>query len=165
VQRTYWQDLWADRYYQDLTDGKLDPFMISIYKDSFKSTSGIQHIETKAGMAEGFMPAGYAHLKNDSIPMEHLLAVNGLDEDFDECHCYQDSELSERLFTRRGMLHYLMPTNKVELVDAHSLLMIRKILRPEPTNAAIYNRKRSQGYAVPVNKWSLVQKRQEIRSV
>jgi hypothetical protein len=159
--------LWADRYYQDLVDGKLDPFMISVYDNPVKSIQEmpIVHTEPKAHMLpQGFMSAGYSHLKNDSIPLDHLLAINGLDEDFDGCHCYQDSELAERLAIRQGMKHYFMPNNRTQIVDSHSLMGFRKNTRPEDTNAAIYNQKRSQGYAGPVNKWNLVQKRQIIRA-
>jgi len=147
---------WCDSYCQDLSSGLLDRYMWSIFEKPFQSNDNplhlpIIHEEMKKSKPEGFIEPQFCHLKNDSIPTELLLLVNGFDERYDGSHGWQDSEVSDRLFMRLGTQWYLKPTNIVHITDVHDLMIIRKMLRSERANEQLYLTGHATGYADPVN--------------
>ena len=152
---------WCDDYCADLESGVLDPVMWSIFDHSFvpgDSPTGLPvlHVEMKSSMPEGQVQPQFCHLKNDSIPTESLLAVNGFDERYDGCHGWQDSEVADRMSMRLGMQWHLRPKNILHITDVHNVMIIRKMLRVEQVNESMYLADRQHGYSNPVNpQWSL----------
>jgi len=147
---------WCDEYCADLGAGVLDPFMWSIFENEFSAEGDprslpIVHEEMKKSLPEGFVQPQFCHLKNDSIPIERLLALNGFDERYDGCHGWQDSEVADRLAMRLGMKWYLKPDNLVHITDVHELMIIRKMSRVEKSNEQFYLADHASGYPNHVN--------------
>ena len=102
----------------------------------------------------GAIAPQYSDLKNDSILVEHWLAINGLDEDFDGSHGWQDSEVAERLTLHRGVQWYGQPDCLVYKAPIHFLLNARKVDRVSKTNETMFYGKRASGYP-SVNNWNI----------
>jgi len=151
---------WCKAYCKDLQSGELDPYMWSIFEKEYESEDDpreleVLHVEMKSTKPEGFIEGQYCHLKNDTIPIEPLLNLNGFDEEFDGSHGWQDSEVATRLTARVGMKWYLKPNCIVHITDVHGVMTIRKMLRPEQSNESIYLTKYAKGYPDPINNWNL----------
>lgn len=158
---------WHTRYCADLDKGTLDSFYWSIFNKPFGKDDSpydleVLHTEMKAGLPEGYLQPQFCHLKNDSIPTERLLDVNGFDEAYDGSHGWQDTEVADRMHMRIGTQWYVKPNNFSYLLDVHDLMTIRKLTRAERSNEALYLADHATGYPNPVNNWNLRQKRLEL---
>jgi len=158
---------WADKYEKDYLAGTLDPFMWSVYDQEFLSLrSDPRHMDwTDQGcVVSGAIPPQYSDLKNDSVAVEALLRINGLDEDFDGSHGWQDSEVAERLTNHCGIQWYGQPDNLVYKFPIHFLLNARRVTRISKTNEDIFYAKRASGYP-PVNSWNLRETRTKLTGI
>lgn len=148
------------RYVADLRSGKLNPFMWSIFEE---------HLTEEAVKA---LPVTLKHrpcatrergdwnwcsFKNESFPTELFLEMNGLDEAYDESHCYQDLEFSYRL-RERGIEWINGPpeTGMVTVVNPRDIINIKQLGKPIAHNKRLCELERAAGLRLPVNPgWSL----------
>jgi len=148
--------VWCDTYCRDLDSGILDPVMWSLFQEPYTLDSNplglkIIHEEMKKTKPEGIVQPQFCHLKNDSIPIDALLSINGFDERYDGCHGWQDSEIADRLFMRLGVQWYLKPANLIHIIDVHAVMIIRKMFRPEQANEQLWLAGHASGYPGEVN--------------
>lgn len=147
----------TDKYVADLESGSLDPVMTSILLFPFDAdASSLPPCPVQGGLLDPKLqlPAGpmlprYFHAKNESVRIADLLAVNGWDEDLDEAHCYQDTELAERLATHRGTSWTVDPTNIAFIVNPRTVFPFPRRLHPVSRNEAIWRNKEARGYPLP----------------
>jgi glycosyltransferase involved in cell wall biosynthesis len=101
-----------------------------------------------------FQPGECNHMlfycRNESVRREHLLAINGFDEDLDGSHGYQDSDIADRLKTKLGLKFICDPSNVASLINVRPYFPHCKRLRPisegEDSNQAVWKRKQAAGY-------------------
>ncbi len=146
----------VDRYAEDVSSGALDWAMWSIMREPFGQDPRALPVCPEQGGADPKLTtaAGYAkpnvfHGKNESVKTRHLLAVGGWNEELDGAHCYQDTELAERLSGREGVQWFVEPSNVAYIVNPRPIFPFPR--RPDPIsrNEAIWRRKASEGYPLP----------------
>lgn len=124
------QDAEADRYATDVASGKLDSCMWSLFEKPITTQEQVDTLPTTLVHAknkwESHQDPNYCSLKNESIPLEGLLAINGHDQDFDQSHGWQDSELCWRLVNQWGMQWWSKPGGLMTVVDPRPKFYFRK---------------------------------------
>lgn len=150
----------TERYVADLQSGKLDPFMWSIFKEPLTDEAAralpVEHEHRPCSIRE---PDDYnwCSFKNESFPTELLLDMNGLDEEYDKSHTYQDSELSYRL-RERGVPWVNGPpeTGMVTIVNPRHIINVKHMAEPIAANYERCFGSRRAALKLPVNPgWSL----------
>jgi len=144
-------------YASDIVAGKYDKFGWSAflpelnpsddpspYNGSFRSHTGLSG--PKSGGPDGLINPADSMLKNDSIALKYLIDCNGLDEDFDGAHGWQDSELSYRLTRKYGMEWNFKSDALTLNFHSHSIICGRFTTRDRLTNEAMYLHKMSLGW-------------------
>jgi len=128
----------ADRYAADLAVGKLDRFMWSIFAEPLTQVAVDALPITRSDVKQGRPAIDYRHcsLKNEGIPLEAFLAVNGLDERFDGSHLYQDQEFALRV-ERAGFKWATAPGADVKIINPRTVLSSKRLERPMDTNGAL----------------------------
>lgn len=98
---------------------------ISLFKEEFTpdilpslEPTGPGTQDPKLALAGGSITGSFFHLKNESVKLESLLAMNGCDEgyDVDGGHCYSDMDLGFRSETA-GNGFVLDPSNIIEIIQ------------------------------------------------
>jgi glycosyltransferase involved in cell wall biosynthesis len=129
------------RYVSDLADHALDKFMWSIFAEKPTAESVAALPVTHRHRPCATREAGdwnWCSFKNESFPTELLLEMNGLDERFDDSHCYQDLEFSYRLKARGIEWHNGPPeTGMVTVVNPREVLNIKRMAKPISHNAEL----------------------------
>jgi glycosyltransferase involved in cell wall biosynthesis len=110
--------------------------------------------DEKSRMPAGPVAQAYMYCKNESIRLEHLLDLNGFDEDLDGSHGYQDSDIADRLVQKCGVQWVLDPTLEACIVNPRRVFPRGVIARPHADNERRWHAKRAAGYPTP-NAWSL----------
>jgi len=153
----------TDRYVEDLQAGKLGRFMWSIFAEPFTSPEGLaimyRHRPCETRKAGDW---NWCSFKNESFPTELFLEMNGLDEAYDESHCYQDLEFSYRL-KERGIEWQNGPpeTGMVTVVNPRPVLNVKRLGKPIAHNKRMCELTRAAGLRLPVNPdWSLRERRE-----
>ncbi len=139
----------ADRYAEDLAAGNLDRFMWSIFAEPLTQATVDDLPITRSDVKQGRPAIDYRHcsLKNEGIPLEAFLAVNGLDEDFDGSHLYQDQEFAWRV-ERAGFRWTTEPGASVSIINPRTVLSSKRLDRPMDTNGVLMHSKQAAGYGV-----------------
>lgn len=145
----------TDRYVADLESGRLDPFMWSLFEEPLteESISALdvthRHRPCATRKADDW---NWCSFKNESFPTELFLELNGLDEAYDESHCYQDQETSYRL-RERGIPWNNGPveTGMVTVVNPRPVLNVKKLRQPFGYNADLCFMHRKAENRLPVN--------------
>jgi hypothetical protein len=148
-----------DTYINDIKSNLLTDLMWSIFKefdgiDQLNADLAFGH-DTKINMPHGPINHLLFYGKNESVKLEHILSVNGWDEDLDGSHGYQDSDLADRLFTQRQLTFFNVPHNVAHIVNPRSIFPHCKRLRPIESNNSIWESKRAQNYINPINSYSI----------
>ena len=87
----------AEQYAADVASGKLDGCMWSLFREPLTNEAVLALPITRSHLKQGVaLDPNWCSLKNEAIPIECFLEVNGLDEDFDASHLYQDQEFAWR---------------------------------------------------------------------
>lgn len=142
-------------YVDDLRSGKLDAFMWSVFNraPSF-SEIGDSPIDWQHVIPAGGSPPSNVVLQNESIPISALEEINGLDEDFDGSHVYQDADLADRLHAC-GYRWFSIPEVTARTANPRTFLYVRRLERHIRSNLARWRDKKAAGFP-PVNPgWSL----------
>lgn len=145
----------VDSYENAVKHGKLDRSMWSIGKAS-DNFSAPHHADGGAIVPHDAdpklrLPAGeidrlFFHAKNESVRREHVLKINGWDQDLDGAHLYQDSDFADRLTTKAGVEWTLDPGAVVDIVNPRHVFPFARRSRPHEDNFKIWQRKKDAGY-------------------
>lgn len=152
-----------DRYCADLDCNVLDEVMYSLFDTPIRPShefkqldqTGYANADPKLSMPTGPIGPSYLHAKNESVSLEAVLGVNGWDEDLDGTHCYQDSDLADRLAVKAGIQWHLDPSIVAQIVNPRRVFPFPRRVRPVEDNLRIWHEKQAAGYSAPVNTWSL----------
>lgn len=155
------------RYEEDVRTGMLDDFMWSIGDRTDRPSE--PHIVDGGGSAPWDAdpklraPAGPIdhvcfHAKNESVRMEHVIAINGFDENLDGAHAYQDSDFADRLAVKRGVRWINNPEAIIDIVNPRHVFPFARRLRDHESNREIWQRSKAQGYPAPLNRRGLDRK-------
>lgn len=152
------------RYAVDVESGRLDALMFSIFAEPYNRNAAEEPEDGYARDGKRDLPAGpigysYLHCKNESVRLEHLIAINGFDEDLDESHAYQDSDIADRLTQKCGVEWTLDPTCIAHIVNPRTIFPLSLRLRSHQDNERVWRAKQAAGYP-PVNTWSLAEARE-----
>lgn len=152
----------TDIYAADCASGKLDSVMWSIFNKEWRTDltpelppDTMYGADPKLGLPAGSLLPSYFHGKNESIRLEHALAINGWDEDLDGTHGWQDSDFSDRLAIKLGIQWTIVPHNIAYIVNPRHVFPFAKRLRPFQSNYDVWQAKKTAGYP-PVNNWSII---------
>jgi glycosyltransferase involved in cell wall biosynthesis len=144
-----------DHYEADIRDCRLDRFMWSIGKATDQpspphSADGGAAVpfdaDPKLRMPPGPLGPEFFHAKNESVRREHVLAIDGYDQELDGAHLYQDTDFADRLSTKSGVQWILDPSAVVEIVNPRHVFPFSRRTRPHEENKAIWERKKAAGY-------------------
>jgi len=152
----------TQQYVDDLESGKLNSVMWSTYLpfERFEVSGDVltdavdgkrMHLEERSIEAQLF------HAKNESCALEALLDVNGWDEEFDDGHGYQDSDIAYRL-EEKGMKWRLDPTIMVAVLNPRHYFPFLRRVRPVQDNAVMF---RWKGTARANPAWNLRELREK----
>lgn len=121
----------ADEYEADLASGRLADLMWSIFKQplTWGDVQGLKILRSHVKQGQSLDP-NWCSLKNEGIPTEAFLAVNGLDEDMDGSHLYQDQEFAWRV-ARAGYAWTTYEGGGAYMVNPRSVLYCKRLLRPQ----------------------------------
>lgn len=133
----------AEEYQADLDAGKLDRFMWSIFEDGghiINTDNGPAWLDHKRGITG--LPVTRSHtkggqaldpnwcsLKNEGIPTEAFLAVNGIDENLDGSHLYQDQSFAWCV-SRAGYRWTTAEGGSAFIVNPRSVMSCKRVGRP-----------------------------------
>lgn len=151
-----------DQYIADLNSGKLDPCMWSIFARDVKAgdkfeeldRSGYANVDPKLTADPGGVHPTYFHGKNESCSLSAVLDINGWDEALDGSHCYQDSDIAERLNVHNGVQWTVQPIPIAQIVNPRRIFPFPLRVRPVEDNLRIWKTAKASGYP-HVNQWSL----------
>lgn len=153
-------DVDTDRYAADVRSGALDSVMWSIFERPFDGDARelpqdkIQGTDPKLKLRQGLNHGWYFHAKNESMRLEPLLDINGWDEALDKTHCYQDTDLADRL-SKIGMRWFIDPTLSTQIVNPRGVFPFARYNRPVEANKEYWEGRRLAGYPGAVNTWQL----------
>lgn len=157
----------VELYSEDLNSGKLDDVMWSILSDRFSVDASTleldpvyKNADPKLSGAPGGVDRMMFHAKNESVYLDRVLDINGWDEDLDSAHCYQDSDIADRLCAKSSIYWQLNPSNVAYIVNPRPIFPFPARPRSVESNFEIWNSKKSAGYPVQPNNWNL----REVRS-
>ena len=129
---------WSDRYMEDIKNGLLDKVMWSIFEEPFVYERGLDYLIVKKDNDTKFQncpvdtPMPVFHdlccLKNDSFKWDFLIEANGMDEEMDGTHGYQDTELARRLLRVHGCQFFAMNKMSTRIINTRYFLEPRKII-------------------------------------
>lgn len=144
----------AAEYERDLNAGSLDSLMWTIFREPL-TWEAVQKLRvTRSHEKQGkSLDPNWCSLKNEGIPTEAFLAANGLDEDMDGSHLYQDQEFAWRA-AAKGYRWTTAPGGLAYMVNPRALLYCKRLTRPMrggdavDSNEARMYRKRRTGEAV-----------------
>ena len=159
-----------DPYLADLTSGKLDDCLWSIFRQDWEGSPEYLNedpqmfaVDQRRIMADGPIPPTFFNAKCESFPLADALAINGFDERLDGTNGYQDSMFG-------GMLTQHARIPWVNVPDILSYIINPRIIFPHPRwlrhfmlNFPIWEHAKSAGYP-EINTWSLREKRKEVGS-
>jgi glycosyltransferase involved in cell wall biosynthesis len=156
-----------ESYVRDLESGKFSEVMWSLFQDSFsienlhEDRNPVCPHDIKLSMPTGPIDPTVCFLKNDLIPLRYLLELNGIDEELDGSHGYQDFDISFRLVAKFGVTWHCDNSNVVLIPNPRSVFRMRSRNRSNHSNRAIFERKQLLGFPIP-NNWSLLKRRVEL---
>lgn len=140
---------WSEDYAEDVLSGKLNDILWSIFNKPF-NINDINKIlidnktDLKFQNSSTHTPTPAFHdllcLKNDSFNRNFLMKANGMDEDLDGSHGYQDTELTRRLFNVYGAKFFAINKLPVKIFNTRYYLEPRKIVKGY-NNIEIINKK------------------------
>ena len=138
----------ASVYERDVMTGRLDSCMWSLFREPLTNEKVLALPVTRSHCKQGQpLDPNWCSLKNEGIPTEAFLAVNGLDEDMDGSHLYQDQEFAWRV-AKAGYRWTTAAGGSAFLVNPRSLFYSKRLSRPMMTNGDIMRRKQASGERV-----------------
>jgi hypothetical protein len=144
----------ADAYSNDLASGRLDALFWSLFSKPLtaEDVAALPRTLTHAkNTDESPQDPNYCSLKNESIPLRLLLDANGHDEEFDDSHGWQDSEICNRLINRHGMQWWGKSGGEVSVVDPRPVFYFRKQKQPTFWNERLLREKTVGAPHLPIN--------------
>lgn len=162
-----YQNADTDKYAEDVRSGKLTEVMLSVFEQPFNQDARLLATDQIGGRdVKHDLPAGPCdptnlHCKNESVRLEHLVTINGFDEDLDGTHGWQDSDIADRLTQKCGIQWIVDPTHVAEIVNPRYSFPFGARERPFMTNEDVWRTKKAAGYP-RVNEWDLAEARKRV---
>lgn len=138
---------WSEKYAADVKNGLLDDVMWSIFEKPFVYENGLDYMvpfiytDTKFHNCSIDTATPIFHdfccIKNDSFKLDFIMAANGMDEEMDGTHGYQDTELARRLSRVYGCQFFAMNTTPSTIINSRYLLEPRKSIKGYNNNNII----------------------------
>lgn len=159
----------TERYVDDLRTGQLEPLLWSIFADDVTSHEqvwklGMTHAHYRHLDERALDDYNYCCFKNESIPTEVVLELNGHDEEYDRSHGWQDSEFSYRM-REYGIPWWSGPRarGEVRCLNPREVLNIKRLPDQWLSNKLLCDDTRRAGLRLPVNPgFSLREMREEM---
>lgn len=153
----------ARRFRADLESGRLDKFLWSIFAEPITSevvaSLPIEHRHRPSG-ADLSSDWNHGSLKGESVPTELLLDMNGLDEEYNASHGWQDQEFSYRLRARGIRWRSGKPgEGMLSVVNPRQILNIKTLAKPLFHNQELCFGSRRAELGLPVNPGFSLRKR------
>jgi len=154
------------KYCRDMSLGKMQSVMWSIFDTSMSSSQGLGvdpimgNADPKFRVPPGPVDPKMFHAKNESCALDAILAINGWDEALDGTHCWQDTDIADRLTVKQGIAWQVDPTMQVHIINPRHVFPFPLRIRPVAGNETIWRNKMAAGYP-RVNDWDLVAKRRQ----
>lgn len=156
-----------NNYIADINSGKLDPLMWSIFEEPISEKFVIQDLKTelidpRSLWREGFIAfdpktLNQAILKNESYVLETILKINGLNENLDTNHGWQDAEFIDRLITLTNTKLFLKPEAiTAYIINPRTIFAGRARTGDVYANQKIWQDERSNAFKETSNKWDLL---------
>lgn len=129
---------WSENYAEDIKKGLLDDVLWSIFEEPIEENTITRIIskltaDTKLINVSKETPQQVMQdlccLKNDSFKREFLIEANGMDEEMDGSHGFQDSELARRLKQLYNGQFFAMYKHPVSVINTRYYLEPRKIIK------------------------------------
>jgi hypothetical protein len=120
-------------------------------------------LEQKPSGADLANDWNFASLKNESIPTELLLEMNGFEEEYDDSHGWQDSSLSYRLRARGIRWNHGGPGGMLSVVNPRGISNIKTLRKPLFHNQELCFNSRRAELGLPVNPGFSLRERRERR--
>lgn len=139
----------AERYERDLQSGLLDPVMWSLFAEPVNAaTIESLPVTNEHKLFDCEFSFRYCSLKNESYPVELWEELNGLDEEMDGSHLYQDQAWGYRL-SDAGWEYERIRGGELIIVDPRPMFASKRVLHRMALNRHVYEWKRA--HALPVN--------------
>ena len=157
-------------YVASLEAGELNEMMWSAFEqhisedpsDRMLPNKQFKNVDGKLFRESGPIGFEWCHLKNESFPLECALNINGLDEDFNGTHGWQDTEFADRLSLHAGIRWHFDASNKADGFWARDDFPQPKRLRPHFGNMSLYEFKKWSKYVASTNDWNIKEERKKI---
>jgi len=172
---SYGRNLDYEQYVKDLDNGKLQPYMWSIFEndlfDTYQDPSNWEEIDRikvgydpKTDVSPGVEASPlHIYLQSESVKTKLVLEANGLNEELDGAHSYQDIEFSHRLRNLFGLKWIGDNTNPTyRITGGHNIISKIKLTPMAEGSAAAIFEKYKNGSTDKVNTWGLIDKHREI---
>lgn len=151
----------TELYIDDLNKNKLSDMMWSIFQEDFNQDPEILPLDSM-GNADNklFMPYGIGdqnafNAKNESLKLEAILKVNGWDEELDGAHLCQDNVFSDILVRKLGFNWIVDKNNKVYIINPRFVMPHARRIRHHLSNYPIWEKKKANNFAEPINDWNI----------
>jgi hypothetical protein len=153
----------ARRFRADLDSGALNGHLWSIFETPFTADSlaalPVEHRHRPSG-ADLSNDWNHGSLKGESVPTELLLEMNGLDEEYNASHGWQDQEFSYRLRARGIPWRGGKPgEGMLTVVNPRERLNIKTLSKPLFHNQELCFNSRRAELGLPVNPGFSLRKR------
>ncbi len=115
---------WASNFDADLAEGKLAPFMFSVFDkpvDGWPDVAPLRVFQSNPRVP----PHQFLNLKNDSMRRSLLEKIGGFDERADGSHGHQDS-ITHRQLAKVGATFHPVAHAPVKLLDPHNIAILRR---------------------------------------
>lgn len=145
------------KYLEDLNNDKFKDIMYSIFEEEFNIHSNINTLEHEQNSErpEGYLDINSCFLKNESYTLKDLIEINGLNEELDGSHGWQDIELVDRLKTLLNTKFCSKSITTNIIINPRTVLGGRLRNRAVFSNETIWKTGKLQGFRNKVNNYTL----------
>lgn len=158
----------TEQYVEDLRAGKLTDLLWSIFAKEVTTQAevwslGMTHAHYRHLDEHTLSDYNYCCFKNESLPTEMVLELNGHDEEYDRSHGWQDSEFSYRM-REYGVPWWSGPRarGEVRCLNPREVLNIKRLPDQWLSNKQLCDETRRASKRLPVNpSFSLREMREE----
>lgn len=151
-----------NNYIEDISSGKLDNMMWSIYEQPFTTSTDPNSFEIT--LPKEVLPTGETDtsrfiLKNETYVLDDVIGINGFNEELDGAHGWQDWEFADRLIAKTGTKLYNNSNIKTYTMNPRGILYGRLRNTDMFKNEGVWQEGKKTGFIKNVNSWSIKEAR------